>query len=72
MEEVNLKEKNNYVSNSFWMLLEKSARVISGILVGVLVVRYLGDAQFGVITYGLGVIAILTIFSTLGLDICIS
>jgi O-antigen/teichoic acid export membrane protein len=68
MEEVNLKEKNNYVSNSFWMLLEKSARVISGILVGVLVVRYLGDAQFGVITYGLGVIAILTIFSTLGLD----
>ncbi len=68
MEEVNPKEKNNYVSNSFWMLLEKSARVISGILVGVLVVRYLGDAQFGVITYGLGVIAILTIFSTLGLD----
>jgi O-antigen/teichoic acid export membrane protein len=62
------KEKNNYVSNSMWMLLEKSARVISGILVGVLVVRYLGDAQFGVITYGLGVIAILTIFSTLGLD----
>jgi O-antigen/teichoic acid export membrane protein len=68
MEEVTPKEKNNYVSNSFWMLLEKSARVISGILVGVLVVRYLGDAQFGVITYGLGVIAILTIFSTLGLD----
>jgi O-antigen/teichoic acid export membrane protein len=62
------KTKNNYVSNSFWMLLEKSARIISGILVGVLVVRYLGDAQFGILTYGLGIIAILTIFSTLGLD----
>ncbi len=62
------KQKNNYVSNSFWMLLEKSSRIISGILVGVLVVRYLGDAQFGVITYGLGIIGILTIFSTLGLD----
>ncbi|MDP3929530.1 MAG: flippase [Bacteroidota bacterium] len=62
------KAKNNYVSNSFWMLLEKSARIISGILVGVLVVRYLGDTQFGILTYGLGIIAILTIFSTLGLD----
>lgn len=50
------------------MLLEKSARIISGILVGVLVVRYLGDAQFGVISYGLSIIAVLTIFSTLGLD----
>lgn len=62
------KSKNNYVSNSFWMLLEKSARIISGILVGILVVRYLGDSQFGILTYGLGIIAILTIFSTLGLD----
>ncbi|MCG9881385.1 MAG: flippase [Bacteroidia bacterium] len=62
------KPKNNYVSNSFWMLLEKSARIISGILVGILVVRYLGDAQYGILTYGLGIIAILTIFSTLGLD----
>lgn len=51
-----------------WMLLEKSARIISGILVGVLVVRYLGAAQYGILTYGLGIIAILTIFSTLGLD----
>ncbi|MDZ4668145.1 MAG: flippase [bacterium] len=62
------KEKNNYVSNSMWMLLEKSARIISGILVGVLVVRYLGDTQYGILTYGLGIIAILTVFSTLGLD----
>jgi O-antigen/teichoic acid export membrane protein len=62
------KEKNNYVSNSMWMLLEKSARIISGILVGVLVVRYLGATQYGILTYGLGIIAILTIFSTLGLD----
>lgn len=60
--------KNNYVSNSFWMLLEKSSRIISGILVGVLVVRYLGAAQYGIITLGLSIIGILTIFSTLGLD----
>jgi O-antigen/teichoic acid export membrane protein len=62
------KEKNNYVSNSFWMLLEKSARIISGILVGILVVRYLGDKQFGILTLGLSYIGVFTIFSTLGLD----
>ncbi len=60
--------KNNYVSNSMWGLLEKFSRIISGILVGVLVARFLGHEKFGIITYGLGVIGIFTIFSTLGLD----
>lgn len=60
--------KNNYVANSLWMLLEKVLRIISGILVGVLVARYLGPAQFGTISYALNVIAIFTIVSTLGLD----
>lgn len=59
---------NNYLSNSLWMLLEKSSRILSGILVGVLVARYLGPAQFGLISYALSVIAIFTILSTLGMD----
>jgi len=61
-------QKNNYVGNSFWILLEKASRIISGILVGILVVRYLGAEQYGIISLGLSVIAILTIISTLGLD----
>ncbi len=60
--------KNNYVTNSMWILLEKFSRIVSGILVGVLVARFLGNEKFGIITYGLGVIGIFTIFSTLGLD----
>ncbi|MBC7383096.1 MAG: flippase [Bacteroidia bacterium] len=60
--------KNNYVNNTLWGLLEKSSRIISGILVGVLVVRFLGKEQYGVIAYGLRIVAILTIFSALGLD----
>lgn len=48
--------------------MEKSLRIISGILVGVLVARFLGPAQFGTISYSLNVIAIFTIISTLGLD----
>jgi len=59
---------NKYLSNSLWMLLEKSARIISGILVGVLVARYLGTAQYGLINYALSIMAIFTILSTLGLE----
>jgi O-antigen/teichoic acid export membrane protein len=60
--------KNNYVGNSFWILLEKASRIISGILVGILVVRYLGDQQYGIISLGLSIVGVLTIISTLGLD----
>ncbi len=60
--------KNNYVGNSFWILLEKASRIISGILVGILVVRYLGDQQYGIISLGLSIVGVLTILSTLGLD----
>lgn len=67
--ELNMAEaKNDYVKNGLWMLLEKAARIISGVLVGVLVARYLGPGQFGLISYALSVIAIFTILSTLGLD----
>lgn len=59
---------NKYLSNSLWMLLEKSARIISGILVGVLVARYLGADQYGLISYALSIMAIFTILSTLGLE----
>jgi len=60
--------KHNYITNSLWMLLEKVLRIVSGILVGVLVARYLGPAKFGTISYALNLIAIFTIISTLGLD----
>lgn len=50
------------------MLAEKASRIISGILVGVLVARFLGKEQFGIISYALSVLSIFTVFSTLGLD----
>lgn len=61
-------KKNDYVTNTLWGILEKVSRIISGILVGILVARYLGPAQFGLISYALNVVAIFTVFSTLGLD----
>lgn len=62
------KSNRSYLSNGLWILLEKSSRIISGILIGVFVLRYLGPEQFGTIRYALSVVAIFTIISTLGLD----
>lgn len=57
-----------YAINTSWILVEKLSRIVSGLLVGVLVARYLGPGQFGLISYALNLVAILTIFSTLGMD----
>ena len=63
------KKNNNYINNSIWILAEKASRIISGILVGVLVARFLGKEQFGIISYALSVISIFTVFSTLGIEV---
>ncbi len=57
-----------YAINTSWILIEKLSRILSGILVGILVARYLGPEQFGMISYALNVVAIFAVFSTLGLD----
>lgn len=62
------KPNSKYVHNGLWILLEKASRILSGILVGIFVLRFLGPAQYGTISYALSVVAIFTIISTLGLD----
>jgi O-antigen/teichoic acid export membrane protein len=57
-----------YFFNTSWILIEKMSRIISGVLVGVLVARYLGPSQFGIISYSLNVVAIFTVISILGMD----
>ncbi|MBP9669846.1 flippase [Candidatus Woesebacteria bacterium] len=57
-----------YASNTLWLLIENILRIISGLLVGIWVTRYLGPEKYGVISY---IIAFVTIFGTLakvGLD----
>jgi O-antigen/teichoic acid export membrane protein len=63
-----LKASKKYIVNTSWILIEKLSRIISGILVGILVARYLGPEQFGMISYALNVVAIFTVFSSLGMD----
>jgi len=62
------KEFMRYFKNSLWMFLEQVILILSGIFVGVYVARYLGPEQFGVLSYALALVSIVTVFSRLGLE----
>lgn len=57
-----------YFSNASWLFFEQVVRVITGLVVGVWVARYLGPEQFGLFSYVLAFIAIFAPFARLGLD----
>lgn len=57
-----------YAVNTSWMLAEQVLRVISGLVVGIWVARYLGPEQFGLFSYVLAFTAIFGGFTKLGLD----
>lgn len=63
-----MQHAKKYARNTSWLLIEKSARIISGLVIGILVARYLGPEQFGMLGYALNVVAIFAIFNTLGLE----
>lgn len=57
-----------YFANTSWMFAEQILRIISGLLVGIWVARYLGPEQFGIFSYALAFVAIFSAFAKLGLD----
>jgi O-antigen/teichoic acid export membrane protein len=59
---------NRYAINTTWLLIEKSTRIVSGLLVGILVARYLGPEQFGMLGYALNIVSVFAILNTLGME----
>ncbi|MEZ9855730.1 flippase [Vibrio breoganii] len=57
-----------YFKNTTWMMAEQCLRIVSGLLVGVWVARYLGPEEFGLLSYALAFTAILGGVAKLGLD----
>lgn len=69
LDKYNVSEvKKKIFINIYWALLGKVVSVLSGILVGVLVARYLGPAQFGLMNYVISYVTIFSVISTFGLD----
>ena len=55
-------------ANSGWLLFDKLARALLGLLVGAWVARYLGPAQFGVLAYVIAFIALFQAVANLSND----
>lgn len=56
------------IGNTGWLFAEKMVQMALGVLVGVLIARYLGPEQFGRFNYALAIVGLLVPFAKLGLD----
>lgn len=57
-----------YFANTSWILAEQLLRLLSELLVGIWVARYLGAEQFGILSYAIAFVAIFNPIAKLGLD----
>lgn len=57
----------HYLKNTIWLLAEKILRLAAGLFVGVLIARYLGSEQYGILSYALSLTAIFSAMIHLGL-----
>lgn len=57
-----------YFANTSWMFGEQILRLVTGVLVGIWVARYLGPTQFGTFSYAIAFVSIFTSIAKLGLD----
>ncbi|NRP56640.1 MULTISPECIES: flippase [unclassified Marinobacterium] len=57
-----------YFKNTSWMMIEQFLRIVTGLFVGIWIVRVLGPEQFGVLSLLIALTAIFSSVSKLGLD----
>lgn len=65
-----LKNKNGflkYLRNTSWLMGEKVVRLLLALTVGVMVTRYLGPQEFGILSYAQSFVGLFAAFSSLGL-----
>lgn len=60
--------RRKVVENVSWAVLGKIVTMASGLLVGVLVARYLGPDQFGLMNYVLSYVTLFSVLASFGLD----
>ena len=60
--------KGLIVQNLFWAIMGKFVNILSGLLVGIIVARYLGPEQYGLMNYVLSYVFLFQTFAIFGLD----
>lgn len=62
------KTKETIVQNLFWSVLGKMVNLFSGLVVGIIVARYLGPEQYGLMDYVISYVFLFQTFAVFGLD----
>lgn len=60
--------RRKIVKNVYWAVLGKVVNIVSGLLVGILVARYLGPNKFGLMNYVVSYVTLFSVFAAFGLD----
>ncbi|MFT5135908.1 MAG: O-antigen/teichoic acid export membrane protein [Arenicella sp.] len=60
-----------HMRSNFWLMLERLVNILSAFFIGVLVIRHLGPAQFGALSYIMAVAFFLTAITKFGLDMIV-
>lgn len=60
--------KQRIYRNVSWALLGKIVNILSGLFVGILVARYLGPENFGVMNYVISYVTLFTVLSNFGME----
>ena len=62
------KTKENIAKNLFWSVLGKIVNLLSGLIVGIIIARYLGTNEFGLMNYVISYVFLFQTFAIFGLD----
>lgn len=57
-----------YFNNTSWLFLEKIFKAINILIIGMLLARYLGPEQYGILSYSLAFVFLFSALAKLGLD----
>src|SRR3970282_2232562 len=57
-----------YFFNTSWLLVERVARTVIQVVVGIIVTRYQGPERFGLLSYAASYIGIFAAITSLGMD----
>ena len=60
--------RKNILKNVYWAVLGKIINILSGLFVGILVARYLGPENFGLMNYVISYVTLFSILANFGLD----
>lgn len=60
--------RRKVIANVYWAVLGKIVNVISALVIGVLVARYLGPDNFGLMNYVISYVTLFSVVATFGLD----